>query len=253
MYQPELGKKINEIRTNKGITQKDLSESCQIDIRTIQRIEAGEVYPRASTIRLIAKALDIDPQELNGYNQNESNTASLRNLLLISMIMGIIYLIDWFFSVPLFPGYSINFPPGWIYSIINVVGCVFFYYGFMNIAGYYKSKLLKFSSTVFMIGGPVYFFISAIITGILHINPEGQINKLILSLLGINCIFFGVGLLKTGSPFSFIYKITGILQILIAPFFILPFIGVNIIGCWMNIPLYILLIFIMYLEYRSIN
>ena len=253
MNQPELGKKINEIRTKLGITQKDLSESCHVDIRTIQRIEAGEVYPRASTIKLIAKALDIEPQELDGSNRYESYSEGLRILLLISLIMGIIYLMDWFFYIPLFPSNKFSYSHRWLLSIINVISCVFFYYGFKIIAGYYKCKLLNFSSTFFIVGSPVYFFISSIVTGALNINPEGQINHLILSLLGINCIFFGVGLLKTRSPFLALYKITGILQVLIAPFFILPFSDINILGCWINIPLYILMICIVYLEYRNIN
>ena len=60
MNQPELGRKINEIRNRNGITQKDLSEKCNIDIRTIQRIESGEVFPRASTLKLISEILGLD-------------------------------------------------------------------------------------------------------------------------------------------------------------------------------------------------
>ena len=56
----ELGQKIAEIRKQKGITQEQLAERASINVRTIQRIEKGDVDPRSYTINEIAKALEID-------------------------------------------------------------------------------------------------------------------------------------------------------------------------------------------------
>ena len=53
MKQPELGKKILELRKAKGLTQEELVEKCNISVRTIQRIETGEVTPRGKTIKHI--------------------------------------------------------------------------------------------------------------------------------------------------------------------------------------------------------
>lgn len=63
MNQPELGKKIAELRKLKGLTQEELVDRCNVSIRTLQRIEYGEVTPRASTIKLIFEALEyrMDP------------------------------------------------------------------------------------------------------------------------------------------------------------------------------------------------
>ena len=58
--QPELGNKIIELRKTKGLTQEELIDKCNISVRTLQRIEAGEVTPRYSTIRLIFEALEIN-------------------------------------------------------------------------------------------------------------------------------------------------------------------------------------------------
>lgn len=58
--QPELGNRIIELRRTKGLTQEELIEKCNISVRTLQRIEAGEVTPRNSTIRLIFEALEIN-------------------------------------------------------------------------------------------------------------------------------------------------------------------------------------------------
>jgi transcriptional regulator with XRE-family HTH domain len=58
MEQPELGKKIAELRKAKGLTQEELVETCNLSVRTLQRIESGEVAPRSYTIKVIFSALD---------------------------------------------------------------------------------------------------------------------------------------------------------------------------------------------------
>jgi len=63
MTQPELGKKIAELRKAKGFTQEELVEKCNLSVRTLQRIESGEVVPRNYTIRLIFTALDFNVHE----------------------------------------------------------------------------------------------------------------------------------------------------------------------------------------------
>ena len=58
MKQPELGRKIADLRKAKGYTQEELVEKCNLSVRTLQRIESGEVLPRSHTIRVIFAALD---------------------------------------------------------------------------------------------------------------------------------------------------------------------------------------------------
>jgi transcriptional regulator with XRE-family HTH domain len=60
MKQPELGKKIAELRKAKGLTQEELVEKCNINVRTLQRIEAGEATPRSYTIKIIFTVLDYN-------------------------------------------------------------------------------------------------------------------------------------------------------------------------------------------------
>jgi len=60
MKQPELGKKILELRLLKGLTQGELALKCNLSLRTIQRIESAEVTPRSYTIKLIFSYLDYD-------------------------------------------------------------------------------------------------------------------------------------------------------------------------------------------------
>ena len=60
MNQPDLGKKVIELRKLKGLTQENLAELCEVTPRTIQRIESGEVDPRSYTLRCLSSALEFD-------------------------------------------------------------------------------------------------------------------------------------------------------------------------------------------------
>ncbi|MFT5214007.1 MAG: transcriptional regulator with XRE-family HTH domain, partial [Patiriisocius sp.] len=90
MKQPELGQKILELRKQKGFTQEELVTQCNINVRTIQRIEAGEVNPRSHTIKIILEVLGAD------YFQEEQKdmvifTAKEKKRLQMAWLFGIVY------------------------------------------------------------------------------------------------------------------------------------------------------------------
>ncbi len=60
MNQPDLGLKVAELRQQQGLTQERLAELCEVSLRTIQRIESGEVDPRAYTVHCLGEALHFD-------------------------------------------------------------------------------------------------------------------------------------------------------------------------------------------------
>jgi uncharacterized Tic20 family protein len=60
MKQPDLGLKVSELRKEKGLTQEQLAELCEVTPRTIQRIEGGEVDPRAFTRNSLSNILEFD-------------------------------------------------------------------------------------------------------------------------------------------------------------------------------------------------
>lgn len=73
MKQPDLGRKISQLRKEKGLTQDELVSECNINVRTLQRIESGEVMPRLYTIRLIFEVLGCDVNLINEeLNKNAS-------------------------------------------------------------------------------------------------------------------------------------------------------------------------------------
>ena len=94
MKQPELGKKISELRKAKGLTQEELVGKCNLSVRTLIRIEAGEVMPRSYTIRTIFGALDYNYYD---SSENLSNRFSKTALIISNWLEQInIYLIDLF-------------------------------------------------------------------------------------------------------------------------------------------------------------
>jgi uncharacterized Tic20 family protein len=70
MNQPQLGLKVSDLRQQKGLTQERLAELCEVSPRTIQRIESGDVDPRAYTMHCLGKALEFDFGEESTANEN---------------------------------------------------------------------------------------------------------------------------------------------------------------------------------------
>lgn len=83
MKQPALGKKIVELRKNQGFTQEELVERCNISVRTLQRIESGEVTPRSHTLKLIFEVLEYRPaNKINKFIAGLSEIKSQLNSFL---------------------------------------------------------------------------------------------------------------------------------------------------------------------------
>ena len=70
MIQPEIGIKIAELRRQKGLTQEELAYRSHLNVRSIQRIESGEVTPRFSTLELLSEVFEL---ELRVENDTGSN------------------------------------------------------------------------------------------------------------------------------------------------------------------------------------
>jgi transcriptional regulator with XRE-family HTH domain len=91
----ETGKLIRELRIQKGMTQEDLADKTEVTARTIQRIESGEVDPRAYTLQMIAKALDVDfslfVETEKNYELQEPDLNKWSALMHISGILPLIF------------------------------------------------------------------------------------------------------------------------------------------------------------------
>ncbi len=92
----ETGKLIKELRIKKGMTQEELADKTEVSARTIQRIENGEVDPRAYTLQMIAKALDVDYNMFVGNepdDEHEIQQVNAGNWLGLLHLSGIIPLV----------------------------------------------------------------------------------------------------------------------------------------------------------------
>jgi transcriptional regulator with XRE-family HTH domain len=60
----KIGKNLYRVREDRLMTQQELAEAADLNLSTVMRIENDRVEPRFSTIRKLARALDVDPREL---------------------------------------------------------------------------------------------------------------------------------------------------------------------------------------------
>lgn len=91
----ETGKLIKELRIKKGMTQEELAQKTELSTRTIQRIENGEVDPRAYTLQMIAQALDVDFSfftEGNSQDKNQNNKEDINIWLALLHLSGLFLL-----------------------------------------------------------------------------------------------------------------------------------------------------------------
>lgn len=68
-----IGKKIRELREQKGFTQVDLAGKIQgvFDTTNVSRIESGRVSPTLYTLYKIAEALEVPLKDLMDIEPNE--------------------------------------------------------------------------------------------------------------------------------------------------------------------------------------
>jgi len=94
----DTGIKISNLRKAKGLTQQQLADLCNVDVRTLQRIEAGKVQPRAYTINLIFEVLAkeeplegmdemLQSSEHTEQSPQKSRTKKITAMILIAIIL----------------------------------------------------------------------------------------------------------------------------------------------------------------------
>ncbi len=59
-----VGKRIIQLRTEKGWSQSDLARACEKDRQSIERIENGKVSPSLCSLYEISSALEVRLEEL---------------------------------------------------------------------------------------------------------------------------------------------------------------------------------------------
>ncbi len=216
MKQPELGRKIYELRKQKGLTQEELVEKCNINVRTIQRIEAGETTPRSFTIKILLEALDAS---LDSFTNETEITDRDRNILNIAWISGVVYFVFGFIET-IADVYQFTDDDSLFniitYSSIKIVSSivfVLFFMGFLRVAKIYSSNLLKTIVYIFMIA----YVLSAILDVYsISLANETVIVSAVIELIvfGAIQIIFGLSLLQLKDKLGTLIQVNGILEII---------------------------------------
>jgi uncharacterized Tic20 family protein len=81
----KTGHLIKTLRLKKGITQEELADKTDISVRTIQRIENGDVDPRAYTLQSIAAALEVDFEVLNLFEESRNDNETKKWLPILHL------------------------------------------------------------------------------------------------------------------------------------------------------------------------
>lgn len=74
MDKNHLSIKLKALRHQKGISQEVLAEASGLSLRTIQRIENGDTNPTGDSLKRLANALNINPDELIDWAIKEDNS-----------------------------------------------------------------------------------------------------------------------------------------------------------------------------------
>jgi transcriptional regulator with XRE-family HTH domain len=252
----EFGKKVSDARLKKGMTQKELADACDVDIRTIQRIEADEVTPRTYTIKLLGNVLDLALEESD--NRNNKITTEINLTLTLACIFGIVFIVNNILFIfienrlSLKPGDHVFFNVWLGMAVVYVTTFVFFFIGLYYIGRIYHQTIIKIATLLPLIFVPIYIIFSALTFQIN--NPLFlQLRMITIIILGIGAISLGIGLLFLNSKRKIFAEIAGILQILCGLLFIIPFGVSQFFGLILTFPANILLLIVIYLEKNSIE
>lgn len=215
MKQPELGKKISEMRKAKGLTQEELVELCNLNVRTIQRIEAGEVTPRSYTIKALFQALGIE------WNQSE-NDVSIRKenqkplWLYAGLTGGLIYFMLSYFEISMeiewLAGMEVNMA-----SFVSIKIGVFltfsiFIIGLIKLSYIFPNRILQLALWAMLASNAIWYSVDliALSTSLLAIKDYYYVK---VSSFGVFYGLMGVGVLAYKNLWSNITQVIGALGV----------------------------------------
>jgi transcriptional regulator with XRE-family HTH domain len=227
MQQPELGKRLASLRKERSLTQEELVEKSHVSVRTIQRIEAGEVLPRLSTVKILLEALgeSYDSFSTKSNQVTQAQTSILpntnRKIMLVAVVAGavclVVEIILGAMDIARFTG-----DRGWdffmtaIYiglKVVMAVSFALFARGFIVLSVLFENRLLKVA---------VYLLIVATVgIGIFDVASltVEKVERLLLPyatfslLFGALGIVFGISLIRLQDGMGILARIAGILEI----------------------------------------
>lgn len=251
LKQPQLGKTIQALRQEKKLTQEELVEKCNVNVRTLQRIEAGEVSPRSFTIRAILEALDYKFEQVASSIERKTSIRRMN----IGWIAGLIYFVFGFAEYAAdYYRFELDMPVyfPFIYIVVKAVlltAYVFFLLGFVEAGKSFNVSILKISAFL-MMGSMAVIELYDIISIFSALSMEDfmLIKGVEAVAFGGADIVFGIALLRLAKQLGTSATLAGILEIMIGVCFITFFL--SFLGLMFTIPAIILEIIVLFKCYE---
>ena len=225
MQQPELGKRLTALRKEKGLTQEELADKSRVSVRTIQRIEAGEVLPRTVTIRILLEALGESYTTFNpptpAMKSSPSFPDTQRFTLLWAAMAGMVYLIAEIILGALDIAWLAD-EREWglrmnaVYiglTVVMLVSYFFFVRGFVALSRIFENDLLKvvtYLLIVASVAGAVLDMFSLTAGSV----EEWWLPYMVMAIIyGALAIAFGVALIRLQDGMGELARVAGLLEI----------------------------------------
>ncbi|HEA21748.1 hypothetical protein LCGC14_1207540 [marine sediment metagenome] len=263
MKQPELGNRISELRKAKGLTQEELVERCNISVRTIQRIETGEVNPRSYTVKTILSALESDFDQLHAESSFSGNVPKI---LTFAWVAGTAYFVLGLLEGPMdmsravsgsqipretvsefFP--MMTFGPVFyiIVKVLVLIAYTMFLRGFTSIGTYLGNPLLTMVSRIMIM--TMAFVVGFDILSFYFMELDGPFVQMAIALsLGALGIVFGITLIALRSKLGAIGTFAGAIEVMAG----ILLLSLQPFGLIVQIPAVILEIVLVYQVSRAV-
>ena len=227
MQQPELGRRLAALRKERNLTQEELVEKCHVSVRTIQRIEAGEVLPRMSTVKILLEALGERYESFSAKAPQVMETQKSilpnvnRNTVLVAALAGVVYLVsqiiltgmdvawitkdhDWGFAMnAIYAGFT----------VVTVVSYVLFARGFIVLSKVFENVLLKAITYMLMIATAGMGILDVTSLSAEDVGSLELPYAMAAVLFGVLSIVFGVSLIRLQDGMGELSRIAGMLEI----------------------------------------
>jgi len=227
MQQPELGRRLTALRKERNLTQEELVEKSHVSVRTIQRIEAGEVLPRMSTVKILLEALGERYESFSAKSSQvmEAQKSILpnanRNTVLVAALAGVVYLVsqiilgamdiawitkdhDWGFTMnAIYTGFT----------LVMVVSYVLFARGFIVLSTVFENTLLKMATYMLMIATGGMGILDVTSLSVEDVESLWLPYTMAAVLFGVLSIVFGVSLIRLQDGMGELSRIAGMLEI----------------------------------------
>lgn len=229
MQQPELGRRLTALRKERNLTQEELVEKSHVSVRTIQRIEASEVLPRLSTVKILLEALGesyesftTKPTQVSEPLNNRVPNAN-RNTVLVAALAGAVYLVAQIILGAMDLA-RITSDQGWasrmntIYmslTVVMVLSYTLFARGFIALSTVFENTLLKVVAYMLIMatGGLGILDVTSLsVKDVERLWPPYAVAAV---LFGALSIAFGIALIRLQDSMGELARIAGLLEIVV--------------------------------------